>query len=183
MSTEGASGSRERAAGAAAARSLGDYIQALIAVLEESDPAAHARLRRAVDGRRARIELGDEAVVVGYRGAVLEVGPATGEEPVHGRGSTDLETVRDLLHGHLEVVDAILDGRLQVAGDSEDVERIFLAIEILLDAAPRTPQLQRLAADLLATAPAGPGTSVAPRARAAWSTAELDLLNRLDLLP
>ncbi len=38
-----------------------------------------------------------------------------------------------------------LDGRLCVSGVAEDVVRMFVAIEILLDASPRTPALQALA--------------------------------------
>lgn len=183
MATEDERGAGDRAARGSSTYSLREYVEALVAALEDGDPSAHARLRRAVGSRRARIELGEEAVVVGYRGAVLEVRAATEQAQFHGSGSTDLETVRDLLHGRLEVVQAILAGRLRVTGAAEDVERMFLAIEILLDAAPRTPRLQRLAADLLATVAPGAGTPVDPRSRVANSPAELDLLARLDLLP
>jgi hypothetical protein len=56
-----------------------------------------------------------------------------------------LRHVLDILNGYLEVNQAILSGRLLVQGEVEDLNRIFIAIEILLDASPRTPALQQLA--------------------------------------
>jgi len=64
---------------------------------------------------------------------------------VDGWGATDSATVLALLDGVLEISDAILDGYLRVTGAAQDITRFFLAVEILLDASPRVPALQKLA--------------------------------------
>ena len=103
-------------------------------------------MRAAVDGRRARIVLGEEAVDVRFAGDDLIVEPPGTGAP-DGTGVTDRATTLELMDGYLEVTDAILDGRLDVTGTVDDVERMFAAVEILLDVAARAPALQDLAAD------------------------------------
>ena len=49
------------------------------------------------------------------------------------------------MDGHLEVSDAISAGRLDLAADVNAVAAMFAAIEILLDASSRSPELQALA--------------------------------------
>lgn len=169
---------------------LGGYVEALVAALGTADPAAMARLRRVVGQRRARIVLDHSAIDVEFRDDRLVTGPA-GSARVHGEGATDRGTVLDLLDGHLEVTDAILDGRLRVRGATDATVRMFTAIEILLDAAPRAPELQALAAHFrrYPPAPARPepiaGT---PVRRTSWypderASGEDALLARHDLLP
>jgi hypothetical protein len=168
-------------------RSLGEYVEELVARLGSGDPAALARLRRAVGRRRARIRLDDETIEVAFANGRLAVEPPGGL--VDGEGETDRQTVLDLLDGWLEITDAILDGRLRVVGTLEAVSRMFLAIEILLDGSARLPALQELARDFRADpcrpAPGGP-RSASRHAR--WyppgvGGAEQSLLERLDLLP
>src|SRR4029453_12151198 len=108
-----------------------------------------------------------------------------------GGGSPDSATVLDLLDGHLEVVDAILDGRLAVRGATDALARMFTAIEILLDAAPRVPALQALAAHFRRHSPPASGdlpASGTPVRRTAWypeerAAGEDALLAQHDLLP
>jgi hypothetical protein len=161
-------------------RSLAEYVLELIARLGVADPAALARLREVVGVRRAAISLDAETIEVGWAMDRLEVTPA-GAEKVNGTGATDRQTVLDLLAGQLETHDAILDGRLHVVGETDDIERMFLAIEILLDAAARAPSLQALADDFCADP---------CRARRRYEVgaqplvnAERGMLDRLDLLP
>ncbi len=169
---------------------LAGYVEALIEALGRADPGALARLRRVVGERRARIVLDDEAVDVTFAGAVLAVRSAGGRPP-NGEGTTDRATVLDLLDGHLEVTGAILDGRLRVRGATDAVVRMFAAIEILLDAAPRTPALQALAAQFRRERPAPAredAVAGAPVRRTAWypeerAADEDALLARHDLLP
>lgn len=93
-----------------------------------------------------------------------------------------------LLDGYLEVSDALLQGELEVVGSIEDVSRMMLAIEILLDAAARTPELQDLATAFRRD-PCRPHEGelwrehcVARDGVTASSPAELRLLSRLGLL-
>lgn len=168
---------------------LGEYVAALVAELGRAHPSALARMRLVVGGRRAHIVLDDEAVDVFFDGeGRLHVMPAPGEGEADGSGMTDSATVLMLLDGELEVAAAVLGDRLRVRGTDDDVVRMFAAIEILLDAAARTPSLQALAdrfvsdrgdrldavssgIQRLSWYPFGPGPS------------ELRLLARLDLLP
>jgi len=170
---------------------LGDYIRALIGVLGDEHPAALARMRAVVGGREASITLDDEAVQMAFRDGRLEVKLVSSRDDREGAranlGVTDSSTVLDLLDGYVEVPDAILDGRLQISGEPEDVVRMLVAIEILLDASPRTPALQALASRFQWArrtgkhSPAfGGGGSWYPFSSGAG---ERELLARLDLLP
>ena len=169
----------------------GEYVSALIAALGRADPAALARMRQVVGGRRARIRLDDEEVEVRFVTGTLVVEPARGLSAVDGMGSTDRATVLDLMDGHLEVGDAISAGRLDLVADVDAVAAMFAAIEILLDASSRSPELQALAREFRER------PAREPRSRAgAWSwrsraddlrraspRGEHALLARLDLLP
>jgi hypothetical protein len=165
--------------------SIKEYIEALISRLGEGDPAALARLRQVVGLRRAWISLDDETVEVRFTKRGLEVRTDL-SKATDGSGVTDRQTVLDILDARLEVLDAILLGRLRIQGDVEEINRIVLAIEILLDASTRDPALQELAEQLRAE-------SVPRRlrpipTRMSWhpfrpSPAEQEMLRRLDLLP
>ncbi|MGW8319025.1 MAG: hypothetical protein ACWGPS_07225 [Candidatus Promineifilaceae bacterium] len=165
---------------------LGEYIEALIDALGASNPAALARMRQVVGGRRARIVLDDEAVDISFEPAGLHVQAAAAETEVDGIGQTDSRTVLALLGGYFEVADAILNGRLHVSGEPEDIMRMFVAIEILLDASPRTPALQALAARFQRERRER-RSSAPDRRHVSWypfssDRDEMDLLARLDLL-
>jgi hypothetical protein len=167
---------------------LSDYIRLLVDTLGKAEPAALARLRHAVGSLSARITLDDESVDVWFSGTELVVERAPARD-VDGTGATNTATVLDLMDGYVEPRDAILDGRLDVTGAAENVHRIFVAIEILLDAAPRSPELQELARRFRADRahrrrgrpirPSGFGRRHPPRP----APEEEALLRRLGLLP
>jgi hypothetical protein len=163
-------------------RTLEEYVGELIRRLGAADAPALERMRAVVDGRRARIVLDDEAVDVAFAGDDLHVAPA-GSAIVEGVGVTDRATTLELLDGYLEVTDAILDGRLDVTGTVDDVERMFLAIEILLDVAARAPALQELAADYRADPCREPRRSPPAPSPATDREPERALLDRLGVLP
>jgi hypothetical protein len=163
-------------------RTLAEYVTELIGRLGAADPAALERMRAVIDGRRARIVLDDEAVDVGFADGALRVEPA-GAGAVDGTGVTDRATTLELLDGYLEVTDAILDGRLDVTGGVDDVERMFGAVEILLDVAARTPALQDLAADYRADPCREPRRAPPPPPPAPAGETERTVLDRLGLLP
>lgn len=181
MSTEG------RAAGPPC-RSLADYVRGLLTALDASDPSAGWRLRQLVDGRSAVLVLDDEQVRVHTTpdgDVVVDDDPAG--PAADGVGITDRRTVLDLLDGTLEVSAAVLDGRLQARGAPRDVAAIFTAIEIILDASTRSPQLQHLAADYRAD-PCRPSHApmVGGGGSGSWLAlpdGERRLLAALDLLP
>ena len=87
----------------------------------------------------------DEAVDVRFSRDRLVVTRPSSRRTPHGTGATDRSTTREILAGRLEATDALRQGRIDVRGAFDDVLRIFQAIEILLDAAPRVPALQQLA--------------------------------------
>lgn len=168
--------------------SLGEYIAALIALLGEASPAALGRLKLIVGDRRARISLDDETVEVVFDRDRLLVLPIGNDSELSGQGATDSATVLDLLNGDLEVVDAVLSGRLRVVAETVDIGRIFSAIEIILDSAPRTPALQELAARFQKERFQHVRQSRTASGLVEWypfgsSQEEIDLLARLDLLP
>jgi hypothetical protein len=130
---------------------LAHYIRDLVAALRQSDPPAYQRLREVVGDRRARITLDQEtALPVFDRGELRFLSPGS---EVDGEGSTDRETVHDLLDGRLEVSEAILLGRIEIRGPSADVDRILLAVELLLDGSTRAPAMRALAGRFCAERP------------------------------
>lgn len=161
--------------------SLADYVRGLVEGLAAEDPLAYERLRRAVGGSRARIELDDEAVAVRFDGDALEI-REDGEAPVDGTGATDRQTVLELLDGYLEVTDAIAEDRLRVRGQVDAVARMFHAIELLIDGAARGPALQDLAGAFRADPCREPRRPPEPPAPPG-PPAERDLLARYGLLP
>jgi hypothetical protein len=169
-------------------RSLGEYIVELVARLEEGDGEAAQRLREVVGPRRGVVRLDDESVAIGFdTDGRLDVGPD--DSRVDGVGATDRQTVLDLQDGYVEVRDAILDGRLEVSGDTDAIARMFVAIEILLDGSARIPALQALARDFRGDPCRPPqGRPVPPSRRGPWQPTgrderEIALLERLGLLP
>ena len=169
-------------------RSLGEYVHELITRLEAADAGAAARLRETVGARRARIRLDDESIHVRVRGAELEIREAR-RGKVDGEGATDRQTVLDLLDGWIEVKDAILDGRLEINASAEDVHRIFVAIEIVIDGSARAPALQALARDFRldpcrqSRARPRPATRRTPWFPPRAEPDEVEMLTRLDLVP
>lgn len=164
---------------------LAQYITALIETLGSHHPDALARMRLVVGDLRARIRLDDEACDVYFGEEGLVVQPANKTAAVDGEGSTDSGAVLSLLDGYQEVAEAILTGRLSVTGKADHVVKMFTAIEILLDASPRTPALQSLAARFRRERH---GTLVSTESHGARrisgsEAGEQALLRRLGLLP
>jgi hypothetical protein len=164
-------------------RTLGWYIASLVAALNAADPQAGRRLRHVTRERAATIRLDNEVVRVRFVDGRLLVENGFADEAPCGR--TDSATVVAILDGRVEFHAAIVDGRIDVTGSVDDVNRIFCAVEILLDASPRVPALQQLAADFRRThAP----SDAEPADWLAWypfrpTTSEWRLLETLDTLP
>jgi hypothetical protein len=165
---------------------LGEYIEQLVAMMRESEPDAYERLRRVVGLRQAHIGLDAERVAVYFVGGNLAVRSVTAGDASDGEGFTDNETVLDLLESRIEASAAIRSGRVEVRGTTENVDRLFVAIEILIDVSTRTPSIQRLSerfrSEFSRRTP--PLTSRDP----SWypsqcSPQEYEMLARLDLLP
>jgi hypothetical protein len=170
-------------------RSLDDYVSELVERLGARDRAALARLRQAVGERSARIAVDEQSIDVRFDGGRLVIEASREERDVDGSGCCDRRTVLDLLDGYLEVNEAILSGRLRVFGRLEAVERIFVAIEILLDGSARVPELRALADDyrrdpcLATIASLFPNGRRRRGGRSGAHAAEMALLARLDLMP
>jgi hypothetical protein len=87
-------------------------------------------MRNVVGPRRARIRLDAEMVDVAFDvDEQLRVEEPGGD--VSGEGGTDRDTVLDMLDGYIEVTDAIIEGRLAVSGETENVSRMFVALGFL----------------------------------------------------
>lgn len=169
-------------------RPLADYIGDLIDTLASRHQHHFARLRDVVGASAARIQVDDEVVDVCFEGDQLVVDPG-GTRAVEGSGTTDTATVLDVLDGVLEVSDAIHRDRLHVVGAADSVSRMFVALEILLDASARGPDLQRIAAQFRAdpchqrVLEAHAEVGQLGKYPQAVSDAELELLASLGLLP
>lgn len=148
-----------------------------------------SRMRLIVGDRRAHIILDDEAVEVSFAlDGSLHVRTASETNGMSGTGATDTATVLKLLDGHLEVSSAVLSDRLRVYGTDDDITRMFMAIGILLDASPRTPELQELAARFISDRRGRIAAQASDFKHVSWypfrpEPDELQLLSKLDLLP
>ena len=166
---------------------LGEYISALMQCLRECDPIAYSRMCHIVGDRAARVQLDKQSVWVRMLDGSLVVDHRLPEGVTEdGSGTTDTVTVLALLRGDLEVSEAILNESLAIDGEIEQIHRMFLAIEILLDAAPRCPALQRISERFVAESEQSETGSVPPRANwypFAVSAEEFDFLRRCGLLP
>jgi hypothetical protein len=124
---------------------LREYIIALLVALRHCDPDAYDRLCHVVGPRSARIQLDKESAIVRMNQQELQVERDSNDgETVSGEGRTTSATVLALLDGSLEVSEAILNDAIEIKGELEQINRMFQAIEIILDASPRCPELQQL---------------------------------------
>lgn len=167
---------------------LQEYVAGLIDALGATDSPGLARMRQVVGERRAQISLDAEAVYISFGPDGLNIQSSTGETNINSIGRTDSSTVLALLDGYVEVVDVIFNDQLQVVGSAEDINRIFIAVEILLDASPRAPTLQALASRFLRERQQQRSLSTPPNQRISWypfspESGEYQLLSRLGLLP
>jgi hypothetical protein len=166
---------------------LGQYIAELVTCLERCDRKAYDRMCHVVGERVARIQLDDQSVYIHMQDRVLTIEAAPPDGLVNGgEGATDTATVLAILRGDLEVSEAILNGSLAVYGDIEQINRMFQAIETLLEASPRCPALQKLKEQFVEES--GSSTPPADIPRASWypfavSSAEIELLDCNGLLP
>jgi hypothetical protein len=172
-------------------RALAEYVTALVDRLGTDEPRSLSRLRGVAGSRRASIRLDKEVVLVQFEGPRLVVLTGGDDATVDGAGRTDRETTLALLAGEAELTDTIVSGQLDAHGEVEDLARIFIAIEILLDASSRSPLLQELAREF--------ENDPCRAARAPWAQrralmhspvdpdrrpeSERLMLSRLDLLP
>ena len=165
-------------------------MSALIEALHQCDPDAYDRMCHVVRQRSARIQLDDESVIVRMNLGVLQVDPSTCDnDGFTGEGKTTRATVLALLNGSLEVSDAILSGLIIVYGELDQINRMFQAIEIMLDASPRCPELQKLSRMYLReTGPPALAGNAAAFELPSWypfavPPDEMQLLAKYDLLP
>jgi hypothetical protein len=162
------------------AKTFSEFVVALVDALERHEPALANRLREIVGRRVARMALDDEAIDVLYRrGRLIVTAPGETQRKPDGLGGTDRATAAALLDGRVEVRAAILDGRLELRGDIDAISRIGVAIEILLEASTRVPELRALAEEFRESV--GPGSAAAEGAHDDRGL-ELELLERLGLL-
>lgn len=166
---------------------LVEYIQALIGTLRAFDPAAYTRMCHLVGSKTARIQLDAEVADIRIKDGVLIANAPSRKRSVDGIGSTDTATVLALLRGDIEVPDAILNESLRVFGDVEDIDRMFQAIEILLDASPRCPGFQKLSEQFVANGLRLNQTGTMEYPRPTWypfalDSNEIELLARYGLL-
>jgi len=127
---------------------LGGYIVKLIARLDHGEPIAGNRLRAVVGNRSAFISVDRETVQVSFQNENLVMKNISVNEArwgATGHGRTDRQTVLALLGGYMEVTEAIKSGYLELFGTIEDIVRMGIALEILLDATSRIPSLLLLA--------------------------------------
>lgn len=172
-------------------RTLAEYVTALVDRLGSDEPPSLSRLRHVVGSRRARIRLDKEVVLVQFEGPRLVVVADGDDATVDGAGGTDRETTLALLAGEAELTDTIVSGRLDAHGEVEDLARIFIAIEILLDASSRSPLLQELAREFESDPCRSPRAPWPQRRAPLHSPVDPDqrpererlMLTRLDLLP
>jgi hypothetical protein len=138
-------------------RHLAAYLQLLVDRLHRWEPDRASAIHRLVAGRRARIVLDNEAAVIYFTGQRFVARKASVSPNMKAPyGLTDRPTVVAILAGFLELSEAIADGRLDLRGTTNDVIDMCAAIEVLIDASTRIPELQALARDFRNDPKTGP---------------------------
>jgi hypothetical protein len=136
-------------------RHVAEHLRRLLAELERWEPAQWEAIRALVGNRKARIVLDEEAALVHFVAGRLQARtvPLPKSRPIpQPYGRTDRQSTVAMLTGHLEVGEAIMDGRLELHGSTDDVIDICSVIEMLVDSSTRVPELQHLARDFLGEA-------------------------------
>ena len=127
---------------------MADYLRNLMGAISRWEPSSANAIRAIVGERRARIMLDDEAATIRFEGERFIVRkaalPGNGNRAL-SNGGTDRKTCVALLAGHLEVSEAVMDGRLEINGSAEDVIDMCTVIELMIDASTRIPEIQQLA--------------------------------------
>lgn len=102
-------------------------------------PQAWAEVERALGTRRFELEIEDEHFLVDLgaeiHGAVLSV-------------TTDLDTLCAVIHGELELLDAILTGRLDVLAAPDDLVAAAAGLDSFIRGAVRCVSIESLLARL-----------------------------------
>ncbi len=134
-------------------RHLRDWIVALFAALEEGEPHRADAIRKLAGAQLSRMVLDADRVTVRFEAGDLRVRRLPENAALKTpNGTTDRQTVRDLLQGYMEISEAISQDKIRLRGTADEVMAICAIIEILVDASTRIPELQRLAAAFLETA-------------------------------
>jgi len=163
--------------------SFAEYITALIEALETFEPSSFSRLKALVGEKKARLQLDDEVINVGFVEGQFAILPV--DEHTDGEGVMDSASVVRILDGHLEVTDSILSGHIMAKGTPSSLEEILIAIELILEASIHTPQFRALSEQFRSEKFIKGTRSNEYDITALFETGEkeLDLLARLDLLP
>ncbi len=122
---------------------VGTLASEALACLMRECPRAHGAMRTAISDRRVRLEIGRDTFDL-VAGAVAAP---------HGEASllirSDAATVSELVHGELDLVDALVTDRVHVRGDIDAVLAASTAMTAFLAGALRCDSmpalLQRLA--------------------------------------
>jgi hypothetical protein len=109
-----------------------------LACLARECPAAHVGLREALGARRLRVELGDEVFDVAG-GEIEAVAGAAALEL-----SSDARALHAVLHGELDVLDAVVTDRVRVRGPVDDVIAATTMMELFVAGALRCPSMPAL---------------------------------------
>ena len=140
-----------------------------------------------VGKRTAVIQLDDVSVYIHMQDNILKVESGIDNGTFSdGEGATDSSTILALLRGALEISEAILNDSLVIYGDIDQINRMFQAIEILLDVAPRCPALQNVSEQFVNESPFFDVSAHSLRGNwypFALDSGEFRLLARYGLLP
>jgi len=119
------------------------FIPLSLEILQQECPAAYQELCARLAGRKVRLEIGQEEVVLAFtREAAMVI---SGEE---GGAATSLttgwETILELLDGRLAFMDAVLEGRLDLIGEAGELARFYGGLQTYLRGAVRSPSFPGL---------------------------------------
>jgi hypothetical protein len=112
-------------------------------VLARERPDAHAAFRALLGDRSIALAFGDDDRATIRDGAVVD-GVADPTVEV----TTSARTLHGLLHGAVAPLDAVLDDRLFVRGDADDLIAVAAAMNVFLQGALRCAAMPALAGQL-----------------------------------
>jgi hypothetical protein len=111
-------------------------VEEAFACMTHEAPVAYELMAQALGARRFELAIDDEHFMLdlgptALRGAVVSI-------------ATDIETLHDLVHGQLDLLDAIVIGRLDVMAGPDDVAAAAAAMTYFVQGAMRCVSMRPL---------------------------------------
>lgn len=132
-----------------------EHLGRALACIAREVPSLGARLAEAVGPRVIEIEVDGAPFWVGAEGGAVTLRPS--DEGVVAWGSASAAAIDDLLEGRDTIEGAVLEGRVHLRGDLEDLVALDRALRVFVQCAVRSPGILSILASWRGSTQGDPG--------------------------